>query len=101
MERHINTECSVMTGKPAKKATPTCARTKCGKVLFSPILCNVSNIVQAVYFLGPDTTALVVQAAILPVASLPERPRLRWTVSALVQARPLRERMGIERLEPD
>ncbi|RPD62329.1 hypothetical protein L227DRAFT_498826 [Lentinus tigrinus ALCF2SS1-6] len=40
MERHINTECSVMTGRKAKSGTPTCARPKCGKVLFSPIRCD-------------------------------------------------------------
>ncbi|KAI1793391.1 hypothetical protein LXA43DRAFT_972039 [Ganoderma leucocontextum] len=41
MERHINTECSVMTGRSGKaKSTPHCARPKCGKVLFSPIRCD-------------------------------------------------------------
>ncbi|PIL22471.1 hypothetical protein GSI_15159 [Ganoderma sinense ZZ0214-1] len=41
MERHINTECSVMTGRSSKaKSTPHCARPKCGKVLFSPIRCD-------------------------------------------------------------
>ncbi|KZT09137.1 uncharacterized protein LAESUDRAFT_735446 [Laetiporus sulphureus 93-53] len=40
MEAHINTECSVMTGKSRKSSTPTCARPKCGKVLFSPIPCD-------------------------------------------------------------
>ncbi|EKM51865.1 uncharacterized protein PHACADRAFT_102735 [Phanerochaete carnosa HHB-10118-sp] len=40
MERHINTECSVMTGKSAKSRTPHCARAKCGKVLFQPIRCD-------------------------------------------------------------
>ncbi|KAI0354896.1 hypothetical protein OH77DRAFT_1481012 [Trametes cingulata] len=41
MEQHINTQCSVMTGKSGKaKSTPTCARPKCGKVLFSPIRCS-------------------------------------------------------------
>ncbi|KAI0365727.1 hypothetical protein BV20DRAFT_972808 [Pilatotrama ljubarskyi] len=41
MELHINTQCSVMTGKSGKgKSAPTCARPKCGKVLFSPIRCN-------------------------------------------------------------
>ncbi|TFK88192.1 hypothetical protein K466DRAFT_575484 [Polyporus arcularius HHB13444] len=40
MERHINTECSVMTGRKAKSGTPTCARPKCGKVLFAPIRCD-------------------------------------------------------------
>ena len=43
MERHIDSECTVATGKSGKsKSTPTCARAKCGKVLFSPIRCNVS-----------------------------------------------------------
>ncbi|KAI0661950.1 hypothetical protein C8Q70DRAFT_909335 [Cubamyces menziesii] len=41
MEQHINTQCSVMTGRSSKaKSTPTCARPKCGKVLFSPIRCD-------------------------------------------------------------
>ncbi|KAM5533426.1 hypothetical protein V8D89_012864 [Ganoderma adspersum] len=41
MERHINTECSVLTGRSGKaKSTPHCARSKCGKVLFSPIHCD-------------------------------------------------------------
>ncbi|KAI0632338.1 hypothetical protein C8Q77DRAFT_1060389 [Trametes polyzona] len=41
MEQHINTQCSVMTGKSNKaKSAPTCARPKCGKVLFSPIRCD-------------------------------------------------------------
>ncbi|KAI0823928.1 hypothetical protein BC628DRAFT_1323586 [Trametes gibbosa] len=40
MELHINTQCSVMTGRPNKpKSTPTCARPKCKKVLFAPIQC--------------------------------------------------------------
>ncbi|KIP05186.1 hypothetical protein PHLGIDRAFT_74650 [Phlebiopsis gigantea 11061_1 CR5-6] len=40
MERHINTECSVTTGKTTKSSAPHCARAKCGKVLFSPIRCD-------------------------------------------------------------
>ncbi|EIW81071.1 hypothetical protein CONPUDRAFT_82142 [Coniophora puteana RWD-64-598 SS2] len=40
MDRHINTECSVITGKAAKKSTPVCTRGKCGKVLFAPISCD-------------------------------------------------------------
>ncbi|KAL7279989.1 hypothetical protein ACG7TL_006400 [Trametes sanguinea] len=41
MEQHITTQCTVMTGKSAKaKSAPTCARPKCGKVLFSPIRCD-------------------------------------------------------------
>ncbi|KAI0755046.1 hypothetical protein C8Q80DRAFT_406272 [Daedaleopsis nitida] len=40
MERHINTGCSVMTGRKANPTNPTCARSKCGKVLFSPIQCG-------------------------------------------------------------
>ncbi|TBU44464.1 hypothetical protein BD309DRAFT_862210 [Dichomitus squalens] len=41
MERHINSECSVMTGRSGKaNAAPHCARPKCGKVLFSPIRCD-------------------------------------------------------------
>ncbi|KAF5369327.1 hypothetical protein D9758_002749 [Tetrapyrgos nigripes] len=40
MEEHFAKECSVMLGKTVKKSTPTCARAKCGKVLFSPIRCD-------------------------------------------------------------
>ncbi|KZP33701.1 hypothetical protein FIBSPDRAFT_721134 [Athelia psychrophila] len=40
MERHMDTECSVMTGKRQKKSAPVCARGKCGKVLFAPISCS-------------------------------------------------------------
>ncbi|KAH7885211.1 hypothetical protein F5I97DRAFT_1830408 [Phlebopus sp. FC_14] len=41
MERHISHECSVMTGKSGRTtSTPVCARGKCGKVLFSPIVCD-------------------------------------------------------------
>ncbi|KAI8994144.1 hypothetical protein BD414DRAFT_481542 [Trametes punicea] len=41
MEEHINTQCTVMTGKSGRpRSTPTCARPKCGKVLFSPIRCE-------------------------------------------------------------
>ena len=46
MERHINTECSVITGRSGNaKSTPHCARQKCHKVLFSPIRCDVSYFV--------------------------------------------------------
>ncbi|KAF7965553.1 hypothetical protein HWV62_261 [Athelia sp. TMB] len=31
MERHMDTECSVLTGKRQKKSAPVCARGKCGK----------------------------------------------------------------------
>lgn len=42
MERHISTECSVMTGKSGRaRSRPVCARGKCGKVLYAPITCNV------------------------------------------------------------
>jgi len=42
MEQHINTQCSVMTGKSGKsKSSPVCAKGKCGKVLFAPIRCDV------------------------------------------------------------
>ncbi|KII86782.1 hypothetical protein PLICRDRAFT_113464 [Plicaturopsis crispa FD-325 SS-3] len=43
MEHHFVTDCTIMTGRPANrknKATPTCARAKCGKVLFAPISCE-------------------------------------------------------------
>jgi len=43
MEQHINTECSVMTGKRQTKSAPVCARAKCGKVLFAPIGCKNCN----------------------------------------------------------
>ncbi|KAI9573526.1 hypothetical protein HD554DRAFT_2056792 [Boletus coccyginus] len=41
MERHISTECSVVTGKSGRtRSQPVCARGKCGKVLYAPIPCN-------------------------------------------------------------
>ncbi|KAH9841641.1 uncharacterized protein C8Q71DRAFT_738022 [Rhodofomes roseus] len=40
MEEHITSECSVMTGKTRKSSHPTCARAKCGKVLYAPIRCD-------------------------------------------------------------
>ncbi|KIK99848.1 hypothetical protein PAXRUDRAFT_822300 [Paxillus rubicundulus Ve08.2h10] len=41
VERHILTECSVMTGKSGRsRSQPVCARGKCGKVLYAPIGCN-------------------------------------------------------------
>ena len=40
MERHLNHDCSVMTGKSKSKAA-RCARGKCGKVLVTPIKCDV------------------------------------------------------------
>lgn len=42
MERHINSECSVTTGK-ARSSVPRCARARCGKVLYSPIRCEVRS----------------------------------------------------------
>lgn len=42
MERHISTECNVMTGKSGRaRSQPVCARGKCGKALYAPIPCNV------------------------------------------------------------
>lgn len=44
MEQHIEKECSVTTGKRSKQGgMPVCAKGKCGKVLFAPIKCNVSE----------------------------------------------------------
>lgn len=43
MEAHFNTECVVLTGQGRKSAHPTCARAKCGKVLYAPIRCDVST----------------------------------------------------------
>ncbi|KAG7088412.1 hypothetical protein E1B28_012409 [Marasmius oreades] len=40
MENHFVKECSVMLGREVKKATPTCARSRCGKVLYAPIRCD-------------------------------------------------------------
>ncbi|KAI0300383.1 hypothetical protein BC826DRAFT_992995 [Russula brevipes] len=41
MERHLNRDCSVMTGRTQKpSATPRCARPKCGKLLFAQIQCD-------------------------------------------------------------
>ncbi|KIM26396.1 hypothetical protein M408DRAFT_330585 [Serendipita vermifera MAFF 305830] len=38
MERHINNDCSVSTGK--KRRGPHCENKKCGKSLISPIICD-------------------------------------------------------------
>ncbi|KAG1715733.1 hypothetical protein ID866_1449 [Astraeus odoratus] len=44
MERHISSECNVMTGRSGRhKSTPVCARGKCGKVLFAPINCDTCH----------------------------------------------------------
>ncbi|OBZ71591.1 AN1-type zinc finger protein 2A [Grifola frondosa] len=41
MEHHINSECSVMTGRSGKvRSVPVCARAKCGKALYAPISCD-------------------------------------------------------------
>ncbi|KAJ3477384.1 hypothetical protein NLI96_g10503 [Meripilus lineatus] len=40
MERHFETDCSVLTGKTKASSTPRCARPKCGKLLFAPISCD-------------------------------------------------------------
>ncbi|KAH8104739.1 hypothetical protein BXZ70DRAFT_1005247 [Cristinia sonorae] len=40
MERHFNTDCAVLVGKPVKPSTPRCPRANCGKVLFAPIKCD-------------------------------------------------------------
>ncbi|KAF9441463.1 hypothetical protein P691DRAFT_683829 [Macrolepiota fuliginosa MF-IS2] len=39
MDAHLNTECSVMTGRVKGKSSPVCAKGNCKKVLFSPIKC--------------------------------------------------------------
>lgn len=51
MEQHINSECSVMTGKRQTKSAPVCARGKCGKVLFAFISCKVRILFYPVYIL--------------------------------------------------
>lgn len=49
MERHINAECSVMTGKSGRiRSQPVCARGKCGKVLYAPIACNVRSVLLSI-----------------------------------------------------
>ncbi|KAH8825370.1 hypothetical protein DL96DRAFT_1712366 [Flagelloscypha sp. PMI_526] len=40
MEAHLRNDCSVLTGKVAKKSGPVCASGKCGKVLIQPITCT-------------------------------------------------------------
>ncbi|KAF9523608.1 hypothetical protein CPB83DRAFT_951338 [Crepidotus variabilis] len=40
MDQHLETECSVTTGRVKSKSTPVCARPTCKKVLFSPIRCD-------------------------------------------------------------
>jgi hypothetical protein len=41
LEAHFERECVVMTGREAKKKSPTCGNRKCGKVLYAPIRCDV------------------------------------------------------------
>ncbi|KAI0322362.1 hypothetical protein OF83DRAFT_798272 [Amylostereum chailletii] len=43
MERHLNVDCSVMTGKSRKPKSARCAKGKCGKTLISPIKCDKCN----------------------------------------------------------
>lgn len=75
MEAHINTECSLMSGKSRKSSHPTCARAKCGKVLYAPIQCAVS--VQLFWERNDVLTAVSeMQAAVLPATSLPDFPYL-------------------------
>ncbi|TFY68730.1 hypothetical protein EVJ58_g822 [Rhodofomes roseus] len=71
MEAHINSECSVMTGKTRKSSHPTCARAKCGKVLYAPIRCDVSS--QSRFGVASPllTGNAEMQAAVLPTAPLP------------------------------
>lgn len=86
MEQHINTQCSVMTGKSAKaKSTPTCARPKCGKVLFAPIRCDVSNHCSKYRSSRALTVVPVMQAAVLSTAPLPRRPLLCRPAFILLQ----------------
>ncbi|KAI0043448.1 hypothetical protein FA95DRAFT_1498618 [Auriscalpium vulgare] len=41
MDAHFTSACAVLTGRPRNaKSGPTCARGKCGKVLFAPIRCD-------------------------------------------------------------
>ncbi|KAG8214664.1 hypothetical protein J3R82DRAFT_9742 [Butyriboletus roseoflavus] len=55
MERHINTECSVITGKSGRtRSQPVCARGKCGKVLYAPIACNEAVLSPAPLPKGPQ-----------------------------------------------
>lgn len=44
MERHIETDCPVATGRKAKTSSvPICAKSHCGKKLFAPIKCQDCN----------------------------------------------------------
>ena len=42
MDRHIERECSYMTGEVKARTSPVCSRLRCKKVLFVPITCIVS-----------------------------------------------------------
>lgn len=43
MERHIQMECQVATGRKTKiNSAPVCAKSHCGKKLLAPIKCPVS-----------------------------------------------------------
>ena len=111
MERHISTECSVMTGKSGRtRSQPVCARGKCGKVLYAPIACNVCSVILFVR-VHPDaaprparsSTVLSIasqrtttaRALLQPQLPLPiRRASLRWRVSSSLSRRsPRRRRM--------
>ena len=84
MERHINTECSVMTGKSGRtRSQPVCARGKCGKVLYAPIACNVRPVLSfirappdAVYRPARSSTVLSIASQRTTAARALRRPQL-------------------------
>lgn len=82
MERHISTECSVMTGKSGRTRTrPVCARGKCGKVLYASITCTVRSVVlcsRSHFDLGsrPARSSIVLSTASQRTTAAPALRRL-------------------------
>jgi len=70
MERHINAECSITTGKSGRtRSQPVCARGKCGKVLFAPIACNVRPVALFIRAHPDASHRLARSSIVLSIAS--------------------------------
>ena len=88
MERHLSTDCSVMTGRSQKaSATPRCGRPKCGKLLFAPIQCNVSSFFATYYWSFDPLFSVEMPSEILPRTSFPEFTQLLFDLIDCVASR--------------
>jgi hypothetical protein len=93
MEQHINSQCSVMTGKSKKtKSAPVCSKGKCEKVLFSPIRCTVCTTITFEYQRLIVALFTEMQERILSTASVPCRSQLctRASLSGIQTSRRIR-----------